>query len=1284
MTHPSFLRQTCVAGGLLLRPLALLLSLSTLTMAAQTRIAILGDVEKCRAEIDCLTATLSKQPGVELAERSEIDKVATEWKLSSMGMSTDAAIKAGTILGAKGVIIVKSFPWEGKDVLSARLAGTESGAILGAWIQDTPSKEADHFADAVKFKFSPLFDKLKLDRGDILAVSLLSMRFPIDSLEGRDLERRLTLLLSQRLMMERSLVVLERWRLGNVAWEKELNLDANPLWTGSCIVDGAIGIPDEQGQVKVCLRLSRPGSKPQTIETDGNVNDLKPLAEKLVAALSEKLGRTTGGAQTAKWDMKKEAEFYFREAEWLLRAGSFDRAREAADASRALGKDGPEIVFTLIKSNLAEIETAKLKSEFRNARRKGGADGDGNPLLMKANADKLIQALDIYIKFVEAGPRSLPGPFSKERDWRMLGNQLMLDAWHILRAINASNMHLTQPEWAEKASFIRAMTRKAAALTMDKGDDAYTMVDFYWNYIGVTMPTIFETPEDLASEFRRLLAREFPLQPGMRHLIRHRIYSFRTPQLCWTEVQRLRAGGRPAFGRPSFTELVTDKHAPLKERVDAFILAGKTVPPEEISSLLWEGREELLSGKGQTGNCLEAFFDNYESSGFPCLELLLYAFAQDKVYDGRTLALMVGTLAERKKANNVTEENCRKVAKGWYDYYARVKDKNGNPPLDESEEDYRFRNMDLKGWRQQIEASLAKVSPFHPLIASSQADIPLISPSLSIQMERHIPKKPSENFVFRFEKSIFHDETLQVSCRSPGRLMASPNDRAYLFTVNDRDLTFSSIAAPHYSSVPSVYLRNNAAPCGLTLKDGGDVFFADMEGGIYVAEPGRDWRKLTDTGFKMATDITAFNDKLYVGYGHCSPENYLSQIDVSSIIIQVDRASGKWDILASSRRNPPLTSMDNCHPWLPASMTFSKNGILLVESRRYVDSSHVDFINVFNPAKGEERQVASSYFPSYLHRGDIVLQKNALAERYHVFDRNDGKVTEVDLTGIRIAPNHADMATPDHKNPETSTRLTAYDGKAARVTQLDKDLFNIGILDLKSGKLFKTKFKLETRNVDPASRFIRDITLSGKRLYLILADSDYYYHNGVHPSMGELTSACTLAIDLDLFMKPQFEAAGRKDETTASSSSPEIFIASTQEPADLKPGLMCDFYKGAWSRFPDTSSMKPTMSKVEPSFKTPGLDWCDEAAFKFTGYIKIEKEGKYQFKTDTPFASCFLHIDGIRLNCHTLILKPGYHKIRLDLMTDTPGKAMSASIKTPGEKDWRSFEGMVFHSQNAK
>ena len=614
--------------------LALFLAISSF---AGIRIAVLGDVDKERLEADCLVQRLSSDNSIELVERSEIDRILKEHGISLNSTASDGdALKAGAILGAQGMIIVKSFEWEGKHVLSARLLATESGAILDAWMQDVPSKEAGRFADAVCYKFSPLFKKLSLDRKDFTALSLLNFRASVDKPELRELERTLTLLLSQRLMQERGFVVLERWRLGNVAWEKELNLDSNPLWTGSCLVDGSVELSQDSSNVKAAMRLRRPGGQAETIEASGPAKDLKAIVESLAFSLKTRLGKTGEKVESPApaWDMAKEADFYFKEAEWLLRAGAYEEAREAADAASALGKRGPEMTFVHIKSLLGEINDAKqgkaespLKVDNRHGR-----------MAEPANCDRLLQALDIYVKFVEAGPRPLPGKFSEEKDWRMLGERLLAASSDILREIYAARLYASDRQWAERASLIRSMARRAVMLTMDKGDSASAMSLFYSTYLRFAVNIIFESREDYVAEFRRILAREFPLQPEMRYEIRHCLCAHSFAEPCdWS----LRSGDVPALAQgPALAGLARELEASgtIQGRVDALVLSGIAAPPERIQALLWERREELLEGQGRHGSCVAAFlFSNYASTRVNCLDLLLYAFARDKAYDGETI-----------------------------------------------------------------------------------------------------------------------------------------------------------------------------------------------------------------------------------------------------------------------------------------------------------------------------------------------------------------------------------------------------------------------------------------------------------------------------------------------------------------------------------------------------------------------------------------------------------------------------------------------------------------------
>ena len=1258
--------------------------------SAQTRIAILGDLERNRAESDCLTATLSKEPGVDLVERSEIDRIVAEQKLSALGMDTGDAIKAGALLGAKGLIVIKSFTWEGKEVLSARLVATDSGAILGAWIQDTPSEEANHFADAVRFKFSPLFQKLKVDRKELLAISLLSVRSPVDSPEMKELERKITLLLSQRLILEKSLVVLERWRLGNAAWEKTLNLDSNQLWTGAYVLDGTLERPDAQGAVKVTLRLLPPKGIPQTIETSGDPGDLKALAESLVEGIKAKLKPLEGWQGKAPaWNMSKEADFYLKEAEWLLRAGSYERAREAADASSALGMKGVAITFTHVKSFLGELGYAKIeerqsviKARIENRRDRAGMVKD-NPMLSQTNADKLIQALDIYVKFVDAGPSSLPGSFSEESDWRMLGERLLTASSDLLRAINDAKLHVSDPQWAEKAKLIRLLARKAAALTIEKGDDSYTIGAFYNTYLRTAQEAIFETQADFEAETRRMLAREFPLQPEMRYEIRHCLCAFhRMNRMEWGEERAIdgKAPKMAGWRLDAFDGLIASLSASTsqRDRIDALILKGRRARSDEIAAVLWAGRDELLEGRGRTGDCLAAFiFPSYEYTKISCKELLLYAFSQSKLYDGGIIRMMISTLASAKRPLNIADADCRKVAEGWYSYFARMKE------ADAEESWFRdFNNASveesgrLNMAKTSIEKELAKISDFQPAIGG-QGNPSVVQPELAVSMDGFLPGKDVP--WFSLERISLRNGSLQVGGRQSKQ---GGKELAYLLSIDTKSSNSVFDSAPSATRAQT----RSMAPSGLMLRDGSDAFFANHEGTVYATGADGQWRKLADTGFSMASAMTAANGKLYIGYGHRSSINDVNMNAIPSGIVQVDMKSGEQRIIASSRRNPALNPLDNRKPWWPDVMTCSDNGILMVRALLSVDTHLIGVFLIDTATEGGKMEISDDNHNMLpIWGGDLVF-RGRRGYVFSVFDTKTGKLQDSSLGVLEAPSEYYDQATLDYKESDSFTMFAEYAGRALKMTQLDSNIFIMKILKLDDRKLYVTKFSLDRTAFDAKDRFLRGMELSSDRIFITLGNS----------KLEAQTSACVLGLGLSQFLKPEAETAAKKENAPRAAKTLEAAMPLSADP--MEPGLLCNLYKGAWRTLPDMSFMTATSSQKAKAFESPGLDWIEGAAFSFHGYFKAETEGEYKFLLSRSPAAFALHVDeepacfkpcpvrhGSGFVFFNAILKPGYHKIRLDLMTDTPRKPMIVTVGLPGKDgNYRSVEGLVFQKPDGK
>ncbi len=271
---------------------------------AAPRVALLID------EPDLEALLISGFSGVELLSRADLPKLSAERLLAGGSLGP---------IGAELAVIVE----HAGDRSVVRIVDCHSGATIVAL--DLPKMPAEETARWIVTRTQPLLGSA----ADVSRprISLPGLRFVTDSAENRLAERALNLMLTARLQA-RGAVVLERWRMGDLVFEKSLGAHDSPFWNAARIIDGSVSSEGDRLHARVRIR-------------DAEGTEVFVMAEgetsgSLAGAIAEQVLAGTGevGVATTK---ETEADAFLAEAKWMLKHGLTREAWQATESALALG-----------------------------------------------------------------------------------------------------------------------------------------------------------------------------------------------------------------------------------------------------------------------------------------------------------------------------------------------------------------------------------------------------------------------------------------------------------------------------------------------------------------------------------------------------------------------------------------------------------------------------------------------------------------------------------------------------------------------------------------------------------------------------------------------------------------------------------------------------------------------------------------------------------------------------------------------------------------------------------
>jgi alpha-N-arabinofuranosidase len=147
--------------------------------------------------------------------------------------------------------------------------------------------------------------------------------------------------------------------------------------------------------------------------------------------------------------------------------------------------------------------------------------------------------------------------------------------------------------------------------------------------------------------------------------------------------------------------------------------------------------------------------------------------------------------------------------------------------------------------------------------------------------------------------------------------------------------------------------------------------------------------------------------------------------------------------------------------------------------------------------------------------------------------------------------------------------------------------------------------------------------------------------------------------------------------------------ANKIEKKNLKQGIQCNRFVGAWARIPDFSILTPVASDIEKNFVYPNGLPETNFGLEYTGYFEVKADGLYDFFLTSDDGSK-LTIDGEDVIVHdglhgmterqgTLFLSKGMHAISLSFFQAGGGSGLKVQYKAPGGAKEGIADELLWH-----
>ncbi len=198
-----------------------------------------------------------------------------------------------------------------------------------------------------------------------------------------------------------------------------------------------------------------------------------------------------------------------------------------------------------------------------------------------------------------------------------------------------------------------------------------------------------------------------------------------------------------------------------------------------------------------------------------------------------------------------------------------------------------------------------------------------------------------------------------------------------------------------------------------------------------------------------------------------------------------------------------------------------------------------------------------------------------------------------------------------------------------------------------------------------------------------------YTLDGSEPMAQSPVYEKPLVLEQTTTVKSRAFLEGADDSHITSVTFTRLIPRSPEQVENPAPGLKCLYFEGEWTKLPNFNSLKSVIEAVVSTVALQDFTRKEDYGLVFSGYIKIPKDGLYDFFISSDDGSLLVvgdstkaDNDGIHgseeVSCD-IALKAGLQPIKIYMFQAKGGQALELMIQGPDMKKQVVPSGMYYH-----